>query len=88
MSWIVRVTISAQKALSRLNPTSIEVDQVVSLLKALAKNPFPGERVPFTIGRDLLYSDVGRFRIIFQLRVSTFEPPGDLEVVGFIAIRS
>jgi hypothetical protein len=87
MDWTVWVTFLAQGALNRLNPTSAEVELVVSLLKSLASNPLPGERVPFIFEQDLLYSDILRFRVIFQLYPSSGEPPGKLKVVGFITTR-
>jgi hypothetical protein len=86
MLWRVRITIAAQRALDRLKPASVEVDQVRALLDALTPNPFPGERVPFITERKLLYSDVGRFRVLFQLLPSSVDPPGTIVVVGFTRI--
>jgi len=80
------VTTSAQRALNRLKPTSVEVDQVVALLTALKADPFPAKRVPFIFEQDLFYSDMGRFRAVFQIRPSTKDPPGSLVVVGFTGI--
>jgi mRNA-degrading endonuclease RelE of RelBE toxin-antitoxin system len=86
MRWRVRLTRSALRHLPKLDPSREEIQQVVDHLDRLEMQPLPGENVPFIIDRDLLYSDIGRFRVIFQLRRSKWYPQQRLIVLSFILI--
>ncbi len=86
MRWRVRHTRSALQQFLKLNPDEAEIQNVVEHLDRLEIEPFRGENVPFDTNRDLLYSDVGRFRVLFVLRRSRWFPQRRLIVLGFMLI--
>jgi hypothetical protein len=63
----VRVVPSAMRDLDRLRASSAEIDEIRTHLRHLASSKTPGFDVPFDATRDILYSDVGRVRVLFKL---------------------
>lgn len=63
----VRVVPSAMRDLDRLRTSPAEIDEIYTHLRHLASVNRPGFDVPFDGSRDILYSDVGRVRIVFKL---------------------
>ena len=62
-----RVVPSAMRDLvDRLGASTAEVDNVRKHLNELASMSKHGSAVPFNPARDLLFSDVGRIRIVFK----------------------
>lgn len=62
----VRVVRSARRDLDRLRASVREIEQVVAHLGELASSTTSAFDVPFYAGQSLLYSDVGRIRIVLK----------------------
>jgi hypothetical protein len=85
MRWWVETSDEALHSLRKIPHTRDDAGQIRDHLSELAAKDRPGDFLMVMDGHELRYSAVGRFRVIFELRPSSSQPPGSLIVTNIVA---
>jgi hypothetical protein len=85
MRWWVEPSDEALDSLRKIPHTRDDARQIRDHLSNLAAQARPGDGLMVMDGHELRYSAVGRFRIVFELRPSSSQPPGSLIVTNIVA---